>query len=404
MTYILDRPSATAEDRELRADLVSRAAKLRPLLAKNAAENEQSRRICQESIDAIEEAGLFAITRPKRFGGFQVDIRTKIEVSRELARAEASAGWVAAILNGGSWLAGGFSEQAQQDVWGTDSTNRVCAIFAPSAQSKRVDGGYIVTGEWGYASGSYHCQWAELGLPIVNEAGETVDIGLALVPMTDLSYKETWFVKGMCATGSNTLTGKEIFVPDHRVLSLSQGLTGHFPTPYKDEALYRSAFVPVANIILVAAQLGMAQAAVDLAVEKAPSRRMAYTEYANQAEAPTVQLHLAQATSLLDTAHLQAYQAACVIDEASHRGAVLDYLTRARVRMNAGAALLAAREAARTAVNAHGASTFGETNPMQRYLRDIEAASLHAVLDPKISEYVYGRALFGIESGVTNLV
>lgn len=404
MTYLLDRPSATAADRELREDLVSRAAKLRPLFAANAAEGETNRRVSQESIDAIEEAGLFAITRPKRFGGFQVDVRTKIDVSREIARGDASTAWVTMILNGGSWLAGCFSEQAQQDLWGTDSTNRVCAVFAPSAQSKRVDGGYVVTGEWGYASGSYHCQWAELGLPLVDASGETVDIGLALVPMTDLSIKETWFVSGMRATGSNTLVGTEIFVPEHRVLSLSQGLGGTFPTPFKDEALYRSAFVPVANTILVGAEIGMAQAAVDLAIEKAPSRRFAYTEYANQAEAPSVQILLAKAVSLLDTAHVLAYQVAATIDEASHHGHVLDYSTRARLRMNAGSAIVAAREAMRTAVSAHGASTFAEVNPMQRFLRDLETASLHAVTDPYLSEYVYGRALFGIEQGVTNLV
>ena len=247
MTYLLDRPSATTTDRELREDLVARAAKLRPVIAANAAEGEKNRRVPQESIDAIEEAGLFAITRPKRFGGFQVDIRTKIEVSREIGRGDASTAWVTAILNGGSWLAGGYSEQAQQDVWGTDSTNRICAVFAPSAQTTRVDGGYLVTGEWGYASGSYHCQWAEVGLPLVDESGQVVDLGLALVPMEDLSYKETWFVAGMRATGSNTLIGTEIFVPDHRVISLSRGLQSNFATPFKDEALYRSAFVPASR-------------------------------------------------------------------------------------------------------------------------------------------------------------
>lgn len=404
MTYLLDRPSATAADRELREDLVARAAKLRPVLAANAEENEKNRRIAQESIDAISEAGLFSITRPKRFGGLQVDIRTKLEVSREIALADASTAWVTMILNGGSWLAGAFSEQAQQDVWGTDPGNRICAVFAPSAQSKRVDGGYVVTGEWGYASGSYHSQWAEVGLPLVDESGQMVDVGLALVPMSDLSYKETWFVAGMRGTGSNTLVGTEIFVPDHRVLSLSQGLQGVFATPFKDEALYRSAFVPVANVILVGAELGMAQAAVDLAIEKAPNRRMAYTSYGSQAEAPTVQLQLARAVSQLDLAHNLAYHVAATIDEASHHGAVLDYKTRARLRMNAGAAIVAARDALRTAVSAHGASTFAEVNPMQRYLRDLEAASLHAVTDPQISEFVYGRALFGVEEGVTNLV
>ncbi|MFD7012683.1 acyl-CoA dehydrogenase family protein [Rhodococcus jostii] len=404
MSYSLDRPSATDADRALREDLVARAAKLRGIVAGNAEQNERDRRVSQESIDAIEEAGLFSITRPRRFGGFQVDIRTKLEVSRELARGDGSTAWVTALLNGAAWLAGDYSEQAQQDVWGQDQSSRLCSVFAPSATTRRVDGGFVVTGSWGYASGSYHAQWAHLGIPIVNEAGEPVDQGLALIPMSDLSIEETWFVAGMRGTGSNTLSCEEVFVPDHRVLSLSKALGGKFETPFTDEALYRSPFVPVALLLVVGPQLGMAQAALDLAIEKAPKRRMAYTEYGSQVEAPTVQLLLAKAASLLDAAHLHAYRAAADIDEAAHHGVVMDYKSRARARMDAAAAITAAREAVRTVAAAHGASTFAEVNPLQRILRDIEAASLHAVTDPQVSALVYGRALVGIEGGVTPLV
>lgn len=406
MTYNLDRPSATEDDRALREDLVARAAKLHGLIAGNAEGNEQDRRIAQESIDAIEEAGLFSITRPKRYGGLEVDVRTKIDVSRELARADGSTAWVTALLNGGTWLAGYYGEQAQADVWGPDQSARACSIFAPSANgtTRQVDGGFVISGSWPYASGCFHAQWAHLGVFLVDDAGQPFDQGMALVPMTDLTIEETWLVAGMRGTGSNTLVGEEVFVPDHRVLSMSRTLAGDYATPFKDEMLYRSSFVPVALNLVVGPQLGMAQAAVDLVIDKAPKRRMAYSEYANQAEAPTVQVLLAQASSLLDTAHLHAYRAAADIDEAAHAGVVMDYRSRARARMDVAASICAAREAVRTAVNAHGASTFAEVNPLQRILRDIEAASLHAVTDPQLSTLVYGRALVGVEEGVTALV
>jgi 3-hydroxy-9,10-secoandrosta-1,3,5(10)-triene-9,17-dione monooxygenase len=404
MSYQLERPGVTQSDLALREDLVSRAAKLRPLLAANAERNEQDRRIAQESIDAIEEAGLFSITRPRRFGGSQVDTRTMVEVSREVARGDGSTAWVTALLNGGTWLAGVYGEQAQQDMWGTDPSARSCTIFAPSGPATRTDDGFVITGNWGYASGSYHAQWAHLGIPIVDESGAQVDQGMALVPMSDLAIEETWFVAGMRGTGSNTLVGKDVFVPDHRVVSLSRLLSGEFDTPFKDELLYRSSFVPTALLLVVGPQLGLAQAALDLAIEKAPKRRMAYTEYGSQVEAPTVQLLLAQAASLVDTAHLHAYRAAADIDEAAHRGVTLDYKSRARIRMDTAAAITAARQAVRTVTSAHGASTAAEVNPLQRIMRDIETASLHAVTDPQVSALVYGRALVGVEGGITPLV
>ena len=404
MSYQLERPGISESDLALREDLVSRAAKLRPLFAANAERNEQDRRIAQESIDALEEAGLLSITRPRRFGGFEVDTRTMIEVSREVARGDGSTAWVAALLNGGIWLAGVYGEQAQQDMWGADPSASACTVFAPSGTSTRTDGGFVITGNWGYASGSYHAQWAHVGIPIVDESGAQVDQGMALVPMSDLAIEETWFVAGMRGTGSNTLVGKDVFVPDHRVILLSRLLSGEFDTPFKDELLYRSSFVPTALLLVVGPQIGLAQAALDLAIEKAPKRRMAYTEYGSQVEAPTVQILLAQAASLVDTAHLHAYRAAADIDEAASHGVTLDYKSRARIRMNTAAAITAARQAVRTVTSAHGASTAAEVNPLQRIMRDIETASLHAVTDPNLSALVYGRALVGVEGGVTPLV
>ena len=73
-------------------DLVERAKALRPLLQKNAAKTEEERRVPEESIQAIAEAGLFRITVPRRYGGYEVSMRTKLEVSAALAEGCGSTG------------------------------------------------------------------------------------------------------------------------------------------------------------------------------------------------------------------------------------------------------------------------------------------------------------------------
>ena len=156
--------------------------------------------------------------------------------------------------------------------------------------------------------------------------------------------------------------------------------------------------------MLAGPQLGLAQAALDLVLEKAPKRGISYTFYDTQTEAPTVQLAVAKAASLIDAAHLFAYRAAADIDQAAADGVYPDYAARARVRMDTGAAIENAREAIRTLVSAHGAGSFAEVSPMQRIWRDSEVASRHAVISPAISSEVYGRALLGLTDGVTALV
>ncbi len=400
----LDRPGTSDESRALRAELVGRARGIVPVLARNAARTEEDRRVVEENIAVIDDAGLFSIMQPRRFGGLETDIRTKLEVSRELARGCGSTSWATTLMNVCAFFGGLFPDQAQRDVWEDAPGNRIAGVLAPSAEATRVDGGYRLTGKWGWASGCLHAQWAVVGLPVPDERGEIVDQGLALVPMSDLTIEDTWFVAGMRGTGSNTLVARDILVPEHRVVSVPAAIGGRYGTEHTDEVLYRSAFVPVAAIVLAGPQLGLAQAALDLVIEKAPKRSVSYTFYDVQTEAPTVQLAVAKAASLVDAAHLFAYRAAADIDQAAVDGVYPDYAARARVRMDTGAAIENAREAIRVLISAHGAASFAESSPLQRLWRDSEVASRHAVISPAISSEVYGRALLGITDGVTALV
>jgi 3-hydroxy-9,10-secoandrosta-1,3,5(10)-triene-9,17-dione monooxygenase len=400
----LDRPGTSDEARALRADLVGRAREIVPILARNAARTESDRRVAEENIGLIDDAGLFSIMKPRRLGGLQTDIRTKLEVSRELARGCGSTSWAATLMNVCAFFGGLFSDRAQRDVWADAPGARIAGVLAPSAEATRVDGGYRLTGRWGWASGCLHAQWAVVGFPVPDEHGEVVDQGLALVPMGELSIEDTWYVAGMRGTGSNTLVARDVLVPEHRVISIPAAIGGRYATEHTDEVLYRSAFVPVAAIVLAGPQLGLAQAALDLVIEKAPKRSVSYTFYDTQTDAPTFQLAVAKAASLVDAAHLFAYRAAADIDQAAADGVYPDHAARARVRMDTGAAIENAREAIRTLVSAHGAGAFAETSPLQRIWRDSEVASRHAVISPAISSEVYGRALLGLTDGVTALV
>ena len=401
---LLDRPAATEESRRLRAELVGRACEIVPVLARNAATTEAERRVVEENITLIDSAGLFGIMKPKRFGGYETDFRTSLEVSRELARGCGSTSWAITLMNTCSWFLGLFPDRAQRDLWQDLPGNRIAGVLAPSAEATRVDGGFRVTGRWGWASGCLHSQWAVVGIPVPNELGEIVDQGLVAVPMSELAIEDTWFVAGMRGTGSNTLVAQDVFVPEHRMISTPAAVGGRFGTEHTDEPLYRTAFVPGACLVLAGPQLGLAQAALDLVVEKAPKRSISYTDYETQTTAPTVQLAVAKAATLVDAAHLHAYRAAADIDQAAADGVYPDYEARARVRADTGAAIENAREAIRVLVSAHGASSFAETSPLQRIWRDSEVASRHAVTSPAISAEVYGRAVLGLTDGVTALV
>jgi alkylation response protein AidB-like acyl-CoA dehydrogenase len=61
-----------------RQELVRRASDIVPILQKHASWNEQNRRIHEESLQALEQAGVFRLRVPKRYGGYAHELRNEV--------------------------------------------------------------------------------------------------------------------------------------------------------------------------------------------------------------------------------------------------------------------------------------------------------------------------------------
>jgi alkylation response protein AidB-like acyl-CoA dehydrogenase len=397
----LDGDTATPDA----AELVARVKELHPLLSKNATIGEQDRRVAEESIQALAGAGLFRLTIPRRYGGYQTTLRTMLDVTAAVGEADGGTAWIVTLINVCNWMASLFSAQAQDEVFGANPDARVSGVLAPTSESQKTDGGWRVSGKWYYNSGSWHSDWSVLGIPITNEAGEVVDQGLALIPRSQLRMEDMWFVAGMKSTGSNAVIAEDVFVPEHRILLVPNAIRGEYPSEHTaSEALYRSAFVPVVALVLVGPQLGMGRAALQYVTSKAAKKPISYTYYEAQRDSVAFQLQIAEAARLIDTAQLHAYRAASDIDEAAARGDYPDFLTRARVRSDTGHVAESITRAIEVLLSAHGAGSFADVNPLQRIWRDSATAARHAVVSPMVAYEVYGKALLGVEESITPLV
>jgi|HubBroStandDraft_1064217.scaffolds.fasta_scaffold12438_2 alkylation response protein AidB-like acyl-CoA dehydrogenase len=386
-------------------ELVNRARELAPLLKKNASASEANRRVEEETIEAVRKAGLMRVCTPRRYGGWEMNTRAMLDVSSALAEADGATAWVVNLNNICCWLTSLYPVRAQDEVFGSDPDACVSGVLNPTASVKKEGDGYrIVSGTWHYNSGGWHAQWAVLGFPIVNDAGEMIDQGNALIPMADLTREDTWFVAGMKATGSICLKANDIFVPAHRIMSVPQAIEGKYPTEMRDEAFYRSPFVAILAIILVGPILGLGRAALDFVRQKASSRTIAYTFFEKQADSVAFQLQLADAALMIDTAHFHAYRAADDVDQAAVRGVYPDMLTRARVRADTGYVVEKITQAIDKLLFAHGSAGFAEASPLQRIWRDAAVASRHAVVLPPVGYELYGKALLGVENTVTPLI
>jgi alkylation response protein AidB-like acyl-CoA dehydrogenase len=384
--------------------LVARAAALRPMLERNAEQTDAGRRLPDENVRAIREAGLCRLMVPKRFAGYQTSIRTYLDVMTELGRGCGSTAWVASLVNVCAWLAALFPERAQRDVWGSNPDAWAAGSLAPQGVATPVEGGWRVNGRWPWASGALHAQWAACGIHMKNERGEMANLGLSLTPMSEMSVEDTWFMAGMKGTGSNTIVAKDVFVPEHRFLPYPQAFAGTYRTEFTDEVLYRVAFVPVTVLILAGAQLGVARSALDHVIAASGRRGITHTNFATQKESAGFQMQVAEASMKIDSALLHAARAADDLDRAAGEGRVMDLTARARVRMDTSLVAKYCREAVEVLVAAHGTSSLADSNRMQRLWRDVHTASHHAITEWQVNLEVYGKALLGVEPNISHLI
>ena len=398
------KPPSGRRPRSPEVEIVERVRAIQRLLEKNSDEGEAARRVVEESITALTDAGAFKIAQPRRYGGYETSVRTMLDVSSAVAVADGGTAWVVAVCNVCAWLTSLFPEQAQDDVWAINPDAKVSGVLAPTAESTQVHGGVRVSGRWHHSPGSWHADWAVLGFPISDTSGEIVDHGFALIARDDLKLEETWFVAGMKSSGSNCLIASDVYVPDHRILSMTGAIYGDYGSEHTDVPLYRSALIPVLALALAGPQLGLGRRALQLVKEHAAHKPVSYTYYSAQSDSVAFQLQIAEAAMLIDTAHLHAQRAAEDIDSAARRGAYPDELGRARVRADAGWVLDHITKAIDILMSAHGGSSFAETNPLQRIWRDSAVAARDAITMPIVNYEIYGKALLGRDDQITPLI
>jgi len=387
------------------ADPVTLAAQLRPLLARNSAQAERDRRLPQENIDALEAANLFKLMTPRRWNGYGVPLATALNAHAELAKGCASTAWVTMIIGACLWLASLLPDRGQEEIFESAADLRISGVISATIKGRRVAGGMRVSGKNGFASGCLHSSWALLCFAVEDDAHKVVDEVMGFAPMSEIEIEDTWFVAGMRGTGSNTLVAKDVFIPDHRIFSLKPALEGEpHHTKHGPEITDRWAIAPALPLILLSPVVGAAMALLGAAVEGSRKRAISYTTYSRQADAAVVQHQMAEAALQIDSASLHWMRAANEIDDAAVGGKSLDYLTRARIRVECGYAAKLVREAVDSLMSVGGCSAFAEATSLQRMWRDISIASRHGMLSAGPNLEMYGRALLGVEGNITALI
>ena len=358
-------------------EILARAAKFTLVLRERSTAANHARRVPRETIDELLEAGLFKLLQPKRWGGTEHDLETFSRTAIQLGRGCGSVGWVFSVLSIHQWMVGLYPLKAQEEVWGKDRNALIASALRPGGKVTRVDGGWRVTGKWGFASGIDNSQWIIVG-GFMGMTGTPPhpDVKLLLIPVSDGRIEDDWHVIGLRGTGSKTFACDDAFIPDHRALDFGAAKEGNAPgREVNDGPLFRLPVFAGFPVCLCSPAVGAAWGAYDRFIEYAATRKALNQK--GLGDFATVQMRVAEASSMIDAADCMLQRSCRHAIETTLAGRALTLEERGRFRRDQAWAAKTSAEAAEKLLRACGGVGIFNDFEIQRCYLDAFAAASH---------------------------
>jgi resorcinol 4-hydroxylase (FADH2) len=386
-----DEPKAT----DVTRILLEKARRLAPILRQRAAATNQARRVPNETIQDMWDAGLWYLLKPKKFGGPEIRPDVAFSVANELARGDGSAGWVWAVFTIHDLLVALWPEEFQHEYWAKNTLS--ASSFAPMGKATPANGGYRISGKWTFCSGVDNADWLLLGTFFGPPSGSSPmpDIRYVMVPQREANVIDDWFVFGLRGTGSKCVAIDDVFVPNHRILALADMMQGTTPgSRVHDSPLYR---VPVWSIIpftISSPANGMARGGLDAFIEEMKVREGSF-DHSPLAKKPGIQLAVAEASAMIDAAELLYCRSFRETIDKIMAGEPMSIEHRARSRRDQGFSVMMAKQAAEKLFAATAGRGLYEGNHVQRAYADLHALQGHIVAGWEMPAYSYGQVALG---------
>lgn len=218
-------------------EAVAVATELALRFREGAIDRDRERRLPREEIAALKEAGVFAISVPRRFGGLEASAVTIAEVIRILSAADPSIGqipqnhfcFLPVVTFGTADQAAFFFGRilAGDSIGNAHSENSRQRAGVYEHDLRRVEGGWRMTGRKFYSTGAAFADW----IPFLGYDEE----GRQLMFFTDarsegVTVLEDWTGMGQRTTASGTTVFEDVFVPDFHVFPYYKAAASTRPT------------------------------------------------------------------------------------------------------------------------------------------------------------------------------
>lgn len=357
---------------------------------------EEAGRIPEETIEDLKRIRAFHAAVPESYGGMEVPFPIIPQIFRILGRGCTSTAWCMGFLIYHSYQFGHYNRKAQDESFGARGYTMAAGQVVPGGEAVRVEGGYRVSGRWGYNTGILHCDWMAVPVPVKDADGSS-ELYRFYLPAEDFEVLDTWHVAAMRATGSRDATLDNVFVPDHRALSV-QSLRDHTGPGLEINKgpLYRVPVLTYMAFGTVGPLIGAAEAMFELVSDILKTKVGAYSGASQQGlmtqrvRLARIDMELQSAIGLWEGKMDFVWQRLC-------RGETLSREERSEMRMVVSHMARKCREIVDELAQAAGSRGNYLDSPIQRFSRDANALATHAIFEFDHVANLYGGTILDVE-------
>ncbi|MBC8748377.1 alkylation response protein AidB-like acyl-CoA dehydrogenase [Paraburkholderia sp. WC7.3g] len=328
----------------------------------------------RDMIAKMKRAGIFRASTPKRFGGDALPPPQFLAMLERIAIVDGSTAWVAAFGSANTYLAS-LPVETQARLYASGPDQVFAGGLYPLQPAERAPGGYLVSGQWRFASGCKGADW--IGVGIGGAPGKLGDANAgkpftAVFPASEVEIVDNWNVVGMQGTGSHDLRLKNKFV-DEQWTFVRGGV------PLIDEPLYRYPAVAYQAQVHAAVNLGLARAALDLLAGMSGVTKTT-TGAPRLADRAYYRSDLAQAEANLRSARAFFFESAQTSWRTIMAGDPVSPSEANLLRLSATHAAHTCAEVVMQAYKLAGIGAIYRESRMQRMVRDSIVVTQHAFL------------------------
>jgi alkylation response protein AidB-like acyl-CoA dehydrogenase len=382
----------TAEADVLR--VVENVKALQTEISERAEEIEQAHAVPFDLVEKLRAAGVFRRYVPRSHGGDELWPDDGVTVIEELARADGSIAWIAAVGSEAPAFMAYLPQETFDKIYSDGPDVIIAGSALPHGSAVPVPGGYRYTGQWSFASGCTHADYILMCSPVEQLHGSGTNgppvTRFGIVPAREVEILDTWRVMGLKGTGSNDFVAEELFIPED--------WTGNFAELPKADShpLDRRPLLARFGVEFAAVGLGVAMGALDDIVAIA-RKKYPIGEQGRLDADPVLQHMVGGFVTDLRMARCLLHDVARA-DQASVFGAPLD--EGAIYRRLACLARVTSVSAAVVdgCYDASGTTGLHEASPLQRRLRDVRAVTQNILLSTRRAFAPAGASILNEES------